>query len=134
MPKPKFISSITDWLLIATAIVLFAVEILAVFGMVPLITDEFVEISVYQVWVPAVLGILMGHFFPLPWRVPGATQGVIIGLAIGIIGYIAWYVNVPTPELEKTLDILADFLYAFFLGGYAVGSTFFGRKRHPLED
>lgn len=131
----KFINSKTDWILIGVAIKLFVVEMLAVAGYLPKITNELVEISVYQLWVPAVLGLLAGHFFPIPFlRGKGGVGTFAASLAAGLFLYIAWYVNAPADQVINTLDILADHLYAFFLGGYVLGSRFFPRPRHRLED
>jgi len=137
MPRVKFISSITDWFLVITAAVLFTLEMVAVAGYVPLITTETVEISVFQLWVPAALGALMGHFFPLPFSLFGRkkyyTRNFLIALFAGVGFYLLWYFKAPEAQVNSVLDILADRLYAFFLGGYFIGSEFFLRGLHPLE-
>lgn len=130
----KFINSKTDWIMIGVAIKLFVVEMLAVAGYMPKITNELVEISVYQLWVPVVLGTLAGHFFPIPlFRGTGGVKTYVTVLAVSLSAYVLWYVSVPADQVLKTLDILADHLYAFFLGGYLLGSRFFPRPRHELE-
>ena len=132
--RTKFIDSVTDKFLIGASIVLFVVEILAVLGFFPVITNEMVEISVFQLWVPIVLGILGGHLFPLPWRVDNQIWRFVTAMFSGIGIYVLWYIYAPETHVIGVLDILADHLYAFFLGGYVLGSTFFSRPRHPLED
>ena len=131
--KPKFISSITDWFLIGASLFFFGLELLAVVGTVPFITNEMVEMSVYQLWVPAVLGALMGHFFPLPWRYPSIKIFLAVMFS-GVGSYVVWYLATPAEELHQMLDILSKYLYAYFLSGYILGSTFFSRPAHPLED
>jgi hypothetical protein len=130
--KPKFISSITDWFLIITSFILLSLELLAVAGFVPFITNEMVEMSVYQLWIPAVCGALFGHFYPLPWRYPSIKIFLAVMFS-GVGGYVIWYLATPAEELLQTLDILSEYLYAFFLSGYLLGSTFFSRPAHPLE-
>lgn len=137
MARVKFITSITDWFLVVTAVVLFILEMFAVAGYVPYITNETVEISIFFLWVPATLGALMGHFFPLPFSVFGRkeryTRDFLIGLTAGVGFYLLWYFKAPEAQVISALDILADHLYAFFLGGYFIGSEFFLRGQHPLE-
>jgi hypothetical protein len=131
----KFINSATDWILIGASSTLFLVEMLAVAGFMPKITNELVEISVYQLWVPVVLGALAGHFFPIPFmRGTGGVKIFVTGLSVTLSAYLLWYITTPEAQVLAVLDILADHLYAFFLGGYLLGSRFFPRPRHPLED
>jgi len=130
----KLINSKTDWILIGTSLFLLFIELLAVAGFMPVITNELVEISVYQLWVPAVLGMLAGHFFPIPFlRGTGGVKIFVTGLFVTLSAYLLWYINTPADQVLKALDILADHLYAFFLGGYLLGSRFFPRPRHELE-
>ncbi len=133
LKRGKFINSITDWFLIGASLVLFGLEMLAALGYVPFITNELVKISVFQIWVPVVLGILAGHMFPLPWG-HSNLKILLTSMFSGIGIYVLWYIYAPEAHVIGVLDILAEYLYAFFLGGYALGSTFFGRPRHPLED
>lgn len=130
----KFLTSTTDWILVGVALLLFGTEMLGMLGVTPLITTETVEMSIYQVWIPFVLGSLMGHFFPLPWRVEGQMIPYLIWMFGFIVFYVFVYIYIKPEYLFPVVDFLADYLYAFFLGGYVLGSTFFSRPTHRLED
>lgn len=127
----------TDWALVVAAISLTAVEIAAVVGKVEFITNEFVEFSIHQLWIPFFVGSLMGHFFPLPWRVlkykkePTARFLLIVLGSVGV--YIGWYVIAPESVVLRIVEILADHMWAFFLIGYLSGSEWFHRPKKEGE-
>ena len=132
MQRPKLFTTITDYFLIIASVVLFILEILATFGYVELITDRMVRFSVFQIWIPIVLGSLSGHFYPFTHRFNN-TEVFISLLATGIISYVIWYIFATETTVIAVLDVLAEYLWAFFLGGYVLGGLFFGRVRHELE-
>ena len=136
-PKPRLISSFTDFVLVISATFLFSVELIAVIGKVDFITDRLVRLSIFQLWIPVVLGILAGHFFPLPFALFQRRFQIkpflfLMFLGVGI--YVLWYILSDPVTVEHVLDILANYLWAFFLTGYYLGSEFFTRPRYELEE
>ena len=133
MTKTKILESTTDYFLIITSLVLFGLEIIAVFTDVDLITDRIVRFSVFQVWIPLVLGSLMGHFFPITQKYSN-IKAYLIFLVSSVVGYIIWYIYATEVQVIAVVTAMAEYMWVTFLSGYTLGGLFFGRTKHALEE
>lgn len=114
-----------------------AVEVAAAAGSVEFITNEFVEFSIHQLWIPYLVGAICGHFFPLPKRFlkyekPPTKR--FLQVVLGSIGvYVLWYVVAPDSIVLEVVGVLANHMWAFFLFGFLSGSEWFHRKVYEEE-